>query len=89
MWYDGISIKNAISERDDKRHLGKRTYKNDNRISGATMLILGMIIISCFTATARAREDMSFYMESVQAQWESIAISGNYGGLYPGKSDLK
>lgn len=77
MWYDGISIKNAISgEKEDmaekKPTLRKELIKMTISISGATMLILGLIlsVIVFRQATARAREDMGFYMESVQEQLE-------------------
>lgn len=55
-----------------KPTLRKELMKMTISISGATMLILGLIlsVVVFRQATARAREDMGFYMESVQEQLE-------------------
>lgn len=55
-----------------KPTLRKELIKMTISISGATMLILGLIlsVVVFHQATARAREDMRFYMESVQEQLE-------------------
>ena len=57
---------------EKKPTLRKELIKMTISISGATMLILGLIlsVIVFRQATARAREDMGFYMESVQEQLE-------------------
>ena len=55
-----------------KPTLRKELIKMTISISGATMLILGLIlsVIVFRQATARAREEMGFYMERVQEQLE-------------------
>ena len=78
MWYDGIIVNSILCIGGEKKMAGKKPtlrkelMKMTISISGATMLILGLIlsVVVFRQATARAREDMGFYMESVQEQLE-------------------